>query len=424
MPNRANPYGYSDPGIGQAFSKLATALFGSAEGDTQAAAMRASDALASQRLQAMQAAAAFNNTLDAAARVPLLQGQIAQAMGLGPVHVDESGGFVRPVGPNGPQMSVPALPGVTPDQLGSLARAFLGAGGNTQQTMAGLGGLGDAVNKGLAAWNLRNPGQVPEDVLRGAAVQLHGAGGVGPDFSPTAEAARRNQDYINQRDFNNHFFKFRGKQYEVDNTPVTAGTGQTVFLPQPMQGLFGGQAQLQGIPPQVPPVILDPGEIAYPGFGGKSSLQGGPLIPKGTASGGKAKTPEEKPEKPIPSGDQSRIAKAIEDWVGEKGYELASKAEIGQRLRESAARIYQAGSKNTAGAVNAIFQALANGNRVDGMRIANLQDTILGFGVPFTEDKTIIHEEADVINARAGDIFDGYRFKGGAPEVAANWEKI
>lgn len=339
MGNRANPYGYSDPALGQAVSNLAQALFGSAHDDAYIANAQANRALAAKRQQEIDAAKAYQTAMQTTSSNPVFQGRIYEALGLGPVQVDASGNFIRPVGPNDPQMSVPVLPNqaeMTADQHSALARTFLGEGGNTQQTMAGLNNLGEAINHRTGERYLLNPDApgVTENMLRGAATMLKGPGGVDENFAPTVASQNRVQNFITQRsnygddqrragveytanktlegttDANTKRLQgtqytadkkadaditvgrnrdasnlegtkytanrnYDGRVYEVNNKPVAVNQNQTLLIPTDAQQRFGGKSEVRG---QQSPFIVPEGGTAIIPDDRKSDFDGGTRI--------------------------------------------------------------------------------------------------------------------------------------------------
>lgn len=306
MGNRANPYGYSDPAMGQAFSNLASALMGSAHDDAYLASAQANRALAQKRAQEVTDAQALSAAMTTTSNNPIFQSRVLEALGYGPVTVNESGNFIRPVDPNGPQMSVPVLPNqanISPEQYSALARTFLGEGGNMQQTTAGLNNIGQAVSARTGERYLLNPDApgVTENMVRGAATMLKGPGGVDADFAPTVAAQNRIQNFITQRsnygdDKRLEGTKYtansnlQGKKYEVDNKPVVVNQNDTAFLPGGMQGRFNNQTQLRG---QQSPVIVPQGATALIPDERKGDFDGGNKVegqPKpGSAGGGGGK---------------------------------------------------------------------------------------------------------------------------------------
>jgi hypothetical protein len=318
MASRANPYGYSDPALGQAFSNLAHALMGSAHDDAYLANAQANRMLAQKRQQEIADAQALSSAMTTTSQNPLFQGRVYEAMGFGPVQVDEGGNFIRPVGPNDPQMSVPVLPNqyqVTPQQHSALARTFLGEGGNMQQTTAGLNNLGTAISHRGAERLLLNPDApgVSENQLRGASILLKGPAGVDADFAPTVNAQNRVQGHMTER--NNYTADQRlagdkysadqrlsgtrytadknlqGKRYEVDNKPVVVNQNDTAFIPKGAQGRFGDKTELRG---QQSPVIVPQGSTALipdarqDDFAEGKKVEGQPKPGSGSGSGGKA----------------------------------------------------------------------------------------------------------------------------------------
>lgn len=428
MANRANPYGYSDPAMGQAVSNLAQALFGSAHDDAYLASAQANRALAQKRAQEVTDAQALSNAMTTTSANPIFQSRVLEALGYGPVTVDEGGNFIRPVSPNGPQMSVPVLPNqasMSPQQYSALARTFLGEGGNMQQTTAGLNNIGQAVSARTGERYLLNPDApgVTENMLRGAATLLKGPGGVDADFSPTVASAERNQGHITQR--NNYNADQRlagdkysanqqlaGKKYDVDNRPVTVNQNQTAVLPNNMQGRFGGKSEIRG---QESPVIVPQGSTALIPDSRKGDFDGGTTVegqPKPTSSrngGADGKTVT------VPKHVQERMDLAMDKQLKDKGIKLTP--EVGQALRSEVATIWQS-SRNPDGAADAVFQALVNGNSVNGVALKQekgfFSTTTVG-----TRDQS-----GQPIQPKKGDIRRGFRFKGGDPSQQASWEKL
>lgn len=427
MANRANPYGYSDPAMGQAFSNLASALLGSAHDDAYLASAQANRALAQKRAQEVRDAQTVSEAMSTTAGMPQFQARILEALGYGPVTVDESNNFIRPVGPNDPQMSVPVLPNqasVTPQQMSALARTFLGEGGNMQQTTAGLNNIGHAVNQRTGERYLLNPDApgVTENNVRGAAVLLKGPGGVDADFSPTVASAERNQGHLTQRNNYNADQRLagdkysadrtlQGKKYDVDNRPVVVGQNQTAALPSNMQGRFGGQSQIRG---QESPVIVPQGSTALIPDSRKGDFDGGTTVegqpkPSSSRAGTDGKTVT------VPKHVQDRMDLAMDKQLKDKGIKLTP--EVGQALRSEVATIWQS-SRNPDGAADAVFQALVNGNSVNGVALKQdkgfFSTTTIG-----TRDQS-----GQPIQPKKGDIRRGFRFKGGDPSQQASWEKL
>lgn len=451
MANRANPYGYSDPAMGAAVSNLAQALFGSAHDDAYIASAQANRALAQKRAQEVADAQALSGAMQTTSQNPVFQGRVYEAMGLGPVQADESGNFIRPVGPNDPQMSVPVLPNqyqLTPQQHSALARTFLGEGGNTQQTMAGLNNLGTAISHRTGERYLLNPDApgVTENMLRGSTILLKGAPGVNADFAPTGKVQRQVQDWkssdirygddqklagvqygadqkrISDLDRNQKILQgtqytanqnLAGKRYEVQNRPVIVNQNGTAYLPEDMQGRFNNQTELRG---QQSPVIVPQGSNALipddrkQDFNENTTVQGQPKPASSRNSGGAdGKTVT------VPKHVQDRMDTQMDKQLKDKGIKLTP--EVGQALRSEVATIWQS-SRNPDGAADAVFQALINGNSVNGVALKQekgfFSTTTVG-----TRDQS-----GQVITPKKGDIRRGFRFKGGDPSQQASWEKL
>lgn len=339
MARRSNAYsGYANPEIGEAFSNLARAMFGNAQDDQYIAAAQANRALAAKRQQEAQADADYQALLQQSAANPLFQARALEAMGFGPATVD-NGNLIRPVAPDGPQMSVPVLPGqadpATQANIRNLARTMLGSGGNIQQSMAGFETLGNAATARLADQRLLNPGAFSEDQLRGATILRKGPAGVDADFAPTTEAQNRLQNFITQRSNYGDDRRLEGTKYGVDNKPVVVGQNATAMRPN---GTVIGRGQ------QSPINVPEGGTLVIPNdrqadFGGQSQIKGSPKTTR-SGSGGK-------PTK-ITGADR----KAIDDQI--TGFEKTLNstydasngipAQLKQVLREEAAVRMRSGS--------------------------------------------------------------------------------
>jgi len=432
MPRRANRFaGYQDPGLGEAFSNLARAMFGSAQDDAYAANANAARQLAAQREQALNEARALDGAVTATAALPQFQSRIVEALGYGPSTVNEAGMLIRPVSPDGPQMSVPVLPdqaSVTPQQLSALARTFIGTGGNTQQMTAGLNNIGQAVSNRNAERILLNPSApgVSEDQVRGAATFLKGPGGVDADFAPTVGAQNRVQGFITQRnkdtiagrlagDKYSADRRFDASRYDTDNKPVVVGQNGTAFLPQGAQRRFGGQTELQG---QQSIVNVPQGSTGYVpesrqgDFGGATTLDGKDK-PVAAGRGGSGSN-NGKPVN-IPKAAQDRMDAGMDRQLKNAGVKLDP--ESGQALRSELGAIWQ-NSRNPDQAADVVFQALKAGNTVNGVRLVEDKGVFSTSLVPQRDPA------GKPAVPKKGDIRQGYRFKGGNPGDQAAWEKL
>ena len=196
---RNNPYAM-DPNLIAGFSNLTRALLGSADDDAALARARASDASATNSLAQAEANRALARGRGISAdRMEELAGiaggnnsalmsMIARGMGLD-ADTDTLGNLVKPQGPLGSQMSVPAYPGAdgvgTDMGIGNLANAFFGdLSANPQQFTAGLNNLSEGADNTLARSMILNG---DDNAAARAALMISPAGGKyqNPSFAQT-----------------------------------------------------------------------------------------------------------------------------------------------------------------------------------------------------------------------------------------------
>jgi len=424
---------YANPELGDATNNLARAMFGSAQDDAYSASARSQRALAEQREYEIELARQNAAMLNAAGDNPLLQSRALEAMGYGPNVRNESGAFIRPVAPGGPQMSVPVFTDNAPDQkqISQLARLMLGTGGNTQQTMAGFRDLNRTAGEGTAQRFLLNPADYSEDQLRGASILLKGPGGVDADFAPTVNSQNRLQGILTGRANDKNASVERvgmdrnavdrsvgmdanakrllgtqdanakrllGDQYEVDRRPVIVGQNSTAFIPSNRQNQFNNSSELRG----QQSVLNVPANSTA-------------LIPDSRADDFTNRTTVEGKDMPRASGGSG--SSTFGGLVKKNAIKLEGESNLA--LSTEMSNIWQ-NTRNPDRAADVVYQALKNGNSVNGVTLTQEN------GVFTTTIKATRAANGQMLPPKAGDIRKGYRYKTGAtdPSAVDSWEKI
>jgi hypothetical protein len=446
---------YANPELGDATNNLARAMFGSAQDDAYSASARSQRALAEQREYETELARQNAAMLNAAGDNPLLQSRALEALGYGPNVRNESGAFIRPVVPGGPQMSVPVFTDNAPDQkqVSQLARLMLGTGGNTQQTMAGFRDLNRTAGEGTAQRFLLNPADYSEDQLRGATILLKGPGGVDADFAPTVNSQNRLQEIVTGRANDKNASVERvgmnrneversvgldanakrllgtqdanakrllGDQYEVDRRPVIVGQNATAFIPNNRQNQFNNSSELRG---QQSPLVIPANATALipddrAGDFTKGTTVEGKDMPRATGgSGGSGSSKSGDKLVTIPKVAQERMDANFAGLVKKNGIKLEGESNLA--LSTEMSNIWQ-NTRNPDRAADVVYQALKNGNSVNGVTLTQEN------GVFTTTTKATRAANGQMLPPKAGDIRKGYRYKAGAtdPSAVDSWEKI
>jgi len=454
---------YANPELGDATNNLARAMFGSAQDDAYSASARSQRALAEQREYETELARQNAAMLNAAGDNPLLQSRALEALGYGPNVRNESGAFIRPVAPGGPQMSVPVFTDNAPDQkqISQLARLMLGTGGNTQQTMAGFRDLNRTAGEGTAQRFLLNPADYSEDQLRGASILLKGPGGVDADFAPTVNSQNRLQGILTGRANDKNASVERvgmdrnavdrsvgmdanakrllgtqdanakrllgtqdanakrllGDQYEVDRRPVIVGQNSTAFIPSNRQNQFNNSSELRGqqsvlnVPANSTALIPD---SRADDFTNRTTVEGKDM-PR--ASGGSDSSKSGDKLVTVPKNVQERMDATFGGLVKKNAIKLEGESNLA--LSTEMSNIWQ-NTRNPDRAADVVYQALKNGNSVNGVTLTQEN------GVFTTTTKATRAANGQMLPPKAGDIRKGYRYKAGAtdPSAVDSWEKI
>ena len=443
---------YANPELGDATNNLARAMFGSAQDDAYSASARSQRALAEQREYETELARQNAAMLNAAGDNPLLQSRALEAMGYGPNVRNESGAFIRPVAPGGPQMSVPVFTDNAPDQkqISQLARLMLGTGGNTQQTMAGFRDLNRTAGEGTAQRFLLNPADYSEDQLRGASILLKGPGGVDADFAPTVNSQNRLQGILTGRANDKNASVERvgmdrnavdrsvgmdanakrllgtqdanakrllGDQYEVDRRPVIVGQNSTAFIPSNRQNQFNNSSQLRG---QQSPLVVPANATALipddraGDFTNRTTVEGKDM-PRASGGSGSSKSGDKLVT--VPKNVQERMDATFGGLVKKNAIKLEGESNLA--LSTEMSNIWQ-NTRNPDRAADVVYQALKNGNSVNGVTLTQEN------GVFTTTIKATRAANGQMLPPKAGDIRKGYRYKTGAtdPSAVDSWEKI
>ena len=418
---------YANPELGNAANNLTRAMFGSAQDDAYSASARSQRALAEQREYETEVARQNAEMLNAAGGNPLLQSRALETFGYGPNVRNADGAFIRPVGPNDPQMSVPVFTDNAPAQkdISQLARLMLGTGGNTQQTMAGFRDFNRSAAEGTANRYLLNPADYSEDQLRGATIALKGPGGVDADFAPTVRSQNRLQDILTGRaneknastervgmDANSK--RLQGTQYDVDRRPVIVGQNSTGFIPKNRQDQFGGSSEVRGqqsvtnIPANATALIPD---SRADDFTNRTTVEGKDMPRAGSTSQGGDKLVT------IPKAAQERMDSNFSGLIKKNNIKLEGESNLALSTEMSA--IWQ-NTRNPDKAADVVYQALKNGNSVNGVTL------IKDEGFFRTTNKATRTPDGQMLPPKPGDIRKGYRYKKDAtdPGAVESWEKI
>lgn len=420
---------FANPELGEATNNLARAMFGSAQDDAYAASARSQRALAEQRELDARLAQENANMLNAAGDNSLLQSRALESMGYGPNVRNADGAFIRPVAPGGPQMSVPVFTDNAPAQkdISQLARLMLGTGGNIQQSMSGFRDLNRTAGEGTAQRFLLNPNEASEDQLRGASILLKGPGGVDADFAPTVNSQNRIQGFLTDRannknasdarvGFDANAKRLQGTQYDVDRRPVIVGQNSTAFIPGNRQDQFGGSDTLRG--QQSPLVIGANGTALIPdsrrGDFDENITRDGKDMPR-SGSGSTSKTGDKLVT--IPKAAQERMDSTFGGLVKKNNIKLEGESNLA--LSTEMSTIWQ-NTRNPDRAADLVFQALKNGNSVNGVTLTEDR------GIFTTTKKAMRAPNGQIIPPQPGDISKGYRYKKGATDPGAvdSWEKL
>jgi hypothetical protein len=415
---------YANPELGEAANNLTRAMFGSAQDDAYSASARSQRALALQREAEIELARQNADMLNAAGDNPLLQSRALETFGYGPNVRNADGAFIRPVGPNDPQMSVPVFTDNAPDpkNVSQLARLMLGTGGNTQQTMAGFRDFNRSAAEGTANRYLLNPADYSEDQLRGATIALKGPGGVDADFAPTVSSQNRLQDIFTGRAdsknastergvFDANSKRLQGIQYEVDRRPVIVGQDSTGFIPQNRQDQFGGKSEVRG---QQSAIKVGPNSTALipndrKGDFDQNVTREGKVVATGGNSGDKLVT--------IPKAAQERMDANFANLIKKNNIQLEGESNLA--LSTEMSTIWQS-TRNPDKAADVVYQALKNGNSVNGVTLVKDE------GFFRTTNKATRTPDGQLLPPKPGDIRKGFRYKTNAtdPGAVESWEKI
>lgn len=433
---------YANPEMGDAANNLARAMFGSAQDDAYSASARSQRALADQREYEIELARQNAEMLNAAGSNPLLQSRALESFGYGPNVRNESGAFIRPVAPGGPQMSVPVFTDNAPDQkqVSQLARLMLGTGGNIQQSMNGFRDFGRAAGEGTAQRYLLNPADYSEDQLRGASVLLKGPGGVDADFAPTVNSQNRLQGILTGRandknasvervgmdrnavdrsvgmDANSK--RLLGTQYDVDRRPVIVGQNSTGFIPKNRQGQFGDATELRG---QQSPLVVPANATALipddraSDFTNRTTVEGKDMPRASGGGSGGSKSGDKLVT--VPKAAQERMDANFKKLIENNKIKLEGESNLA--LSTEMSNIWQ-NTRNPDRAADVVYQALKNGNSVNGVTMTEDKG---GFT---TTNKATRAANGQMLPPKAGDISKGFRYKKGAtdPSAVDSWEKI
>jgi hypothetical protein len=349
-------------------------------------------------------------------------------------------------------MSVPVFTDNAPDQkqVSQLARLMLGTGGNTQQTMAGFRDLNRTAGEGTAQRFLLNPADYSEDQLRGASILLKGPGGVDADFAPTVNSQNRLQGILTGRandknasvervgmdrnagdrsvgmDANNKRLqgtqdanskRLQGTQYEVDRRPVVVGQNATAFIPSNRQNQFNNSSELRG---QQSPLVIGANATALipdsraDDFTDKNTVEGKDM-PRASSGSGSSKSGDKLVT--VPKAAQERMDANFGGLVKKNGIKLEGESNLA--LSTEMSNIWQ-NTRNPDRAADVVYQALKNGNSVNGVTLVTEN------GLISTTTKATRTPEGKMLPPKAGDIRKGYRYKTGAtdPSAVDSWEKI
>jgi len=251
--------GYMNPGLAEGFSNLSRAIFGSATDDNVAAAANANRERARQNA-ALAAKQEYYN-----ANMPLAQSALAQILAGGgavprvPEYTETVSPEALAIAAENPELEGLAAPDrvynsnagqIDPQFASNLAAFFMNPDINQDSAMKGM-------SRGFA---MNQAAQDPTN-MRGwqAALGLM----PGPDVAYTdqqAAAIRAEKEAGLDR---------RKLMEQNGGKPVIVGQGQTAYLPQNLQGQYGGATSLQGAGK---PINVGEGDTAYlPGKDGTYS---------------------------------------------------------------------------------------------------------------------------------------------------------
>jgi len=339
MGRRDNAYsGWQNPELAAGFSNLSRAMFGSAADDAKAAETRLNRAKAAQEefyannLPGAQSALAAYLSGQTPMLPPEYQNQYsAEDQALIDMGEPEANFNANQV------MLQPER--IDPAYLSNLAGLFLNPSLN-QNTMW----------QGVARQQLIDQARNSDNVMRG----LQAALGIqpGPDAAYTDEAAAR------IRAENQAGMDRRAAIRSGSAKPVVVGPDQTAYLPESMQGQYGGQTQLQGS--QKPVTVGEGQRVFLPGEDGYTEdrvLEGRQKATGSKKDGGFQ----------IKPGDWNKISKEMENVLfdlesqlnaGEDdGYEYRVPAPLRKLIQDKAERLFREGKGNISPS-NAMLQAI------------------------------------------------------------------